>query len=378
VFADAVEVSFQLCCAGCSAQPMAAAESLAKLAQPALGAEAAVVLASDRDLRGDGSAEGPLLLAAAIEGPLQCIADQVQDASTPVGSAVRRAVETAEEIICLDASGPLRFFVVLPLVSTAAKMEAGASSFAATASSCVGALVVLDSEPRTAAPSSSAITQLRLVAEAAAALSVPVKSPSAEKAAPLETVTDTPSMDMVVAAHTPEMVSVHDLSEEGRYLYASPACVQLLGWQPEELLGQPAANLFHPDDMGNMKEVRHELLGEEVEAGRKLSRNGDCVRLRRKDGSYALTAISSHRYDSFLVCVTRENTRLHELECERLENLAQYQMLAVHCTDVISLHSPTERLEFVYASPASQKMLGYDGKARGTPLVPLPRPRPRG
>jgi PAS domain S-box-containing protein len=36
----------------------------------------------------------------------------------------------------------------------------------------------------------------------------------------------------------------------GRYTYLSPACLPLLGYAPEELVGGAAANFIHPEDMG--------------------------------------------------------------------------------------------------------------------------------
>ncbi len=39
------------------------------------------------------------------------------------------------------------------------------------------------------------------------------------------------------------------LDAEGRHLYASPSVERVLGWRPEELLGKPAFEFMHPDDL---------------------------------------------------------------------------------------------------------------------------------
>ena len=52
----------------------------------------------------------------------------------------------------------------------------------------------------------------------------------------------------LLAENSTDMISRHDL--EGHYLYASPACRSLLGYEPEELVGKPmheTAHYSHPD-----------------------------------------------------------------------------------------------------------------------------------
>lgn len=43
-----------------------------------------------------------------------------------------------------------------------------------------------------------------------------------------------------------DFLSVH--AADGTYLWASPSCVRLFGWEPDELLGRSAYDFFHPDD----------------------------------------------------------------------------------------------------------------------------------
>ena len=49
-----------------------------------------------------------------------------------------------------------------------------------------------------------------------------------------------------------DMISWHSL--EGSYLYISPACQSLLGYAPQELVGQSAYELIHPQDMPAVRE----------------------------------------------------------------------------------------------------------------------------
>jgi rsbT co-antagonist protein RsbR len=76
-------------------------------------------------------------------------------------------------------------------------------------------------------------------------------------------------------------------SPEGDYLYISPACQHLLGYTPDELLGQQPGALVHPDDQAAFQEQQrsarshpHSMAG--------------TFRYRRKDGTYTWLETSNH------------------------------------------------------------------------------------
>jgi len=81
----------------------------------------------------------------------------------------------------------------------------------------------------------------------------------------------------LVSGNARDIVSVHD--RDGRYLWVSGSCREILGYGPEDLLGRTPAELMHPDDRDRALDVIRELL-----AGndRRLPR----YRYRRKDGNY--------------------------------------------------------------------------------------------
>ncbi|MBE9141662.1 response regulator [Planktothrix mougeotii] len=51
----------------------------------------------------------------------------------------------------------------------------------------------------------------------------------------------------LMAENSTDMITRH--SPEGVFLYASPACRTLLGYEPEELVGNPLPHFIHPDDL---------------------------------------------------------------------------------------------------------------------------------
>jgi PAS domain S-box-containing protein len=50
----------------------------------------------------------------------------------------------------------------------------------------------------------------------------------------------------LLAENSSDMISRHDVN--GNFLYVSPACQTLLGYNPEELIGQPVFQFIHHDD----------------------------------------------------------------------------------------------------------------------------------
>ncbi|MBZ0284770.1 MAG: PAS domain S-box protein [Anaerolineae bacterium] len=79
----------------------------------------------------------------------------------------------------------------------------------------------------------------------------------------------------LIAENATDIISRH--TQDGRFLYVSPACRSLLGYEPDDLIGQPLYSLIHPDDAPL---VRQSLT---------LETNGVSTityRIRRRDGSY--------------------------------------------------------------------------------------------
>jgi len=81
--------------------------------------------------------------------------------------------------------------------------------------------------------------------------------------------------------HATELISRYD--ERGTCLYASPAFRRLLGYDPEELVGRPGAELLHPDDRPRLARARATRSESTFEA-----------RLRRKTGDFVWVEVSLH------------------------------------------------------------------------------------
>lgn len=101
-----------------------------------------------------------------------------------------------------------------------------------------------------------------------------------------------------IAEHLGDMISIH--TPDGTYQYVSPAVRELLGWQPEELVGRWCYDLFHPDDVAKVSGVhRNVLRGTPATV---------VYRLRRKAGGYAWVETTTR-------VVSDEHGRAREIVC---------------------------------------------------------------
>ena len=81
----------------------------------------------------------------------------------------------------------------------------------------------------------------------------------------------------LLAENSTDMISRHDL--QGNYLYTSPACRILLGYDPEELVGHSSFEFIHPDDIPFIDRVRSNIIKQPIDST-------TIFRIRRKNGDY--------------------------------------------------------------------------------------------
>jgi diguanylate cyclase (GGDEF)-like protein/PAS domain S-box-containing protein len=173
--------------------------------------------------------------------------------------------------------------------------------------------------------------------------------------------------------HSSDMILL--LDDTGTRLYASPACRDLVGYEPEEMLAINSWDAVHPDD-------RERVLAK-LSTGvpeRNLS-----YRMRRKDGGYVWveTAGSEVKTESPArrrLVVVRDIEQRVAAEAELKESEARYRLLADNSRDmVIQLDADLVRR---YVSPASCEILGLTpeemvGVKAGDAVHPEDQPRLR-
>lgn len=62
----------------------------------------------------------------------------------------------------------------------------------------------------------------------------------------------------LLAENAADMISIHAL--DGKYTYASPACINIFGYNSSEMVGRAAYEFIHPDDIKIVEEVHQKIL----------------------------------------------------------------------------------------------------------------------
>ena len=72
---------------------------------------------------------------------------------------------------------------------------------------------------------------------------------------------------------------------DGEPVFVSPGVERMLGWTPEELMAEPVASLFHPDDLDKVPDIARRVKDGPVTDVR--------LRVRHKDGSYRWVEVTT-------------------------------------------------------------------------------------
>ncbi len=152
-----------------------------------------------------------------------------------------------------------------------------------------------------------------------------------------------------LAEHATDLVTV--TAADGTFSYVSESVTRMLGWTPEELVGQPSTVLIHPDDRPLARDSVMEYL-----AGRSEARPLE-HRVRHKDGTWRVVeSITTNLTDEpslgGLVTNARDITerRRAEARAQQLTDVLEQS------NEVVVLSEPHGRL--VYANQRARELLG--------------------
>lgn len=152
-----------------------------------------------------------------------------------------------------------------------------------------------------------------------------------------------------LAEHATDMISCHDA--EGRFTYLSPACRRLLGYEPEELLGQLPRVIAHIDDQDAV-----------VQSLARLRQTTEVVnttfRARRKDGQVIWLEASSRNDGAEIVVVSRDVTARLDTE-QRLRLIRSAVEQVGESVTITDNHIDQPGPHIVYVNPAFTAMTGY-------------------
>jgi PAS domain S-box-containing protein len=160
----------------------------------------------------------------------------------------------------------------------------------------------------------------------------------------------------LLAEHSTDMISRH--TPEGVYTYASPACSTLLGYDPEELVGRDAYELFHPEDFEEIRKAHAAIL-------ERPDTSTVAYRIRRKDGSYTWFETTSRTVRDpdtgvvlEIITVSRDITERKRVEERLREAEARYRTLVEQIPAVTYVAALDDVSSTIYVSPQTTEMLG--------------------
>lgn len=139
----------------------------------------------------------------------------------------------------------------------------------------------------------------------------------------------------LLAENATDLISRH--SPAGAYLYASPVCRSLLGFEPQELVGRDAYEFFHPEDLAAIRLSHRTILEQAIPYTIRY-------RIRRKDGAYLWVETSSKTVCNpetgqveEIIAITRDITERRQAEETLRENELRLRDLYAQLAD----HSQT-------------------------------------
>jgi len=179
----------------------------------------------------------------------------------------------------------------------------------------------------------------------------------------------------LLAENSTDMISKH--TPDGVYLYASPACHALLGYEPEELVGRSAYEFFHPDDLEAIRQTHSTIL--ELPDTYTVSYS-----TRRKDGSYIRFETTSRTIRDpetgevrEIIAVSRDITARKQAEEDLRKSEREYRDLFELANDAILIYEPESRA-ILDANDSACKMYGMSRELLvGTTMKELSADRKR-
>lgn len=161
-----------------------------------------------------------------------------------------------------------------------------------------------------------------------------------------------------------EMVKVVDL--DGTLRYASPALKTLLGYDPEESVGEMnVIDHVHPDDRAALARLTAEALERQEARPDEEVYNVAEYRFRHADGSWRHvesvgTYLLSHPAIKGVVINTRDVTERREAEARLRQSEEKHRSLVETVREVIFQCDPEGRL--IYLNPAWERVMGYSAE----------------
>jgi PAS domain S-box-containing protein len=159
---------------------------------------------------------------------------------------------------------------------------------------------------------------------------------------------------------SPDLICLLDAG--GRYRFVNSAYERILGYTPEVLIGEDAADRIHPDDAERVRaQFRH--LFEPHPASSPSAEPDIVCRMRRADGAWrdveAKWRVLEHANGECagVLVISRDVTERARIEAALRESEARYRTLVASASDIITVLDEDGTVRSI--SPAVERVLGY-------------------
>jgi two-component system cell cycle sensor histidine kinase/response regulator CckA len=160
----------------------------------------------------------------------------------------------------------------------------------------------------------------------------------------------------LLADNATDMISRHDA--QGDFLYASPACRDLLGLEPDELVGRNCYEYFHPEDVAAVRTSHSTILKDAVAFT-------VSYRVRHRDGHYTWVETKSKAIANpgtgaveEIIAITRDSSERLQAEQARRDSEELYRHLFAVEPDAL-LFVDTETFAILDVNDAAVRLWGY-------------------
>lgn len=178
----------------------------------------------------------------------------------------------------------------------------------------------------------------------------------------------------ILAAHSADVVLRTDLTH--CITWASPSVQEILGWDPEELIGKQTRELLHPYDLQVMVQRRRELQDSGEVAGRFEARFATANGRWRWMSGVGRAILDEAGNIVGGVDALRDIEAEHNAAQALADSEAHFRLLAEHSTDVVLRVTLDGRIS--WASPSSKRTMGWEpGMLMGRSALELVHPADR-
>ncbi|WP_253735750.1 PAS domain S-box protein [Paenibacillus sp. FJAT-26967] len=160
----------------------------------------------------------------------------------------------------------------------------------------------------------------------------------------------------LISEYSIDFISRHDSDEQATFQFVSPICLEMLGYEQEEMIGTAGLSYIHPQDVDRVRKYLEDNLNEEIA-------KTVTFQFRRKDGTYVwFETTSRYTYDEHgnveaIIAISRDVT-------ERKRYIEQIEKLSYE--HALILNSASEGIfgvdlsgNAMFINPAGAAMLGY-------------------